>query len=115
MQKARYKEAAELLKQLEPRVGNIPNEDFVAQVTEVFLTQQRLLHSGLDLTDKPEVRIALFAKFVEEAKAFEAKRKILAEAGRGPALNPNRARYYRLDSEIQLLKAKQEFEKTKGK
>ena len=115
LQKARYWEAAELLRQLEPRLGNISGGDYTAQVTEVHLTQQRLLHSGLDLADKPEVRIALFAKFVEQAKAFEANAKIRADSGSGPALNLNRARYYRLDAEIQLLKAKQEFEKTKGK
>jgi hypothetical protein len=75
---------------------------------------QRLVKAGLELHDKPADKIALLTQFVELAR--EAEKIAEARMGfSGTAAEFYRVRYQRLDAEIQLLRAKREADKAKGK
>lgn len=77
--------------------------------------RQRLLRAGLELCDQPADKVALLTQHVERAVAAEKVAQAAQEAGRGSAAAVHRARYQRLDAEIQLLRAKREADKAKGK
>jgi hypothetical protein len=65
----------------------------------------RVVQSGLEVYDKPEDRIALLTDYLEFTKNTEEFFKELLEAGTGESTTYHQARYYRIDAEIQLLKA----------
>jgi len=109
--KARYKAAAEVIRQLEPRLGTIPHEDYLAQIGHYQSGLKRLLDAGSELTDKPEEKIALLKRHVEIATAFEKKMKDSAAATLGAPHLLGEAIYFRLDAEIKLMKAEKAFEK----
>jgi hypothetical protein len=76
---------------------------------------QQLVKSGLELIDKPAERAAFLGQYVELMKEAE---KIVQEQykhGMVPQIEVYRARYLRLDAEIQLLRAKREVDKAKDK
>jgi hypothetical protein len=77
--------------------------------------RQRLLQAGLELCDKPADKVALLTQYVELTKATEKFAQARSEAGRGTETAIHRLRYQRLDAEIQLLRAKREADKVKGK
>ena len=77
--------------------------------------RQRWLQAGLELCDKPADKVALLTQFVELTKATEKMAQGHLEAARGTESALHRLRYQRLDAEIQLLRAKREADKAKGK
>jgi hypothetical protein len=77
--------------------------------------RQRLLQAGLELCDKPADKVALLTQFVERTRAAEKIAQARHEAGRGTESALHRARYQRLDAEIQLLRAKRAADQAKGK
>ncbi len=76
---------------------------------------KRIAQSGLEVYDKPEDRIALLTDYIASAKAMEQIFKAQFEAGRVAETDMHHATYYRIDAEIQLLKAKRAAEKPKDK
>jgi hypothetical protein len=75
----------------------------------------RFVQCGLELHDKPKDRIALLTDYLEMAKLVEevygGGRE--GEAAAGPGVH--QARYFRIDAEIQLLKAQRAADKAKDK
>jgi hypothetical protein len=86
-----------------------------ASYDSVAEARQRLLQAGLELCDKPADKVALLTQFVERTKEAEKIAQARLEAARGTESAIHRARYQRLDAEIQLLRAKREAAKAKGK
>jgi hypothetical protein len=76
---------------------------------------QRLLKSGLELSGNPQDRIKLLEQFLEMAKVVERIDQALVEAGRLSAAELHEARHLRIDTEIQLLRARREASKGKDK
>jgi hypothetical protein len=76
-------------------------------------TSQRLLKSGLDLSDNLQDRIILLEQFLEMAQAVERINQLLVEAGRVSVAELHEARYLRIDTEIRLLRARREAGKGK--
>jgi hypothetical protein len=72
---------------------------------------QRLVKAGLDVGSTPAEKVALLTKYVELARLAEEIAKARQQSARGTGMDVHRARYQRLDAEIQLLRAKREMEK----
>lgn len=77
----------------------------------VLIAQQRVLQAEFELSDKPADQIAALEGSLEAAKAIEAKVKSLyyAASQGGEADKYYRAKFMRLDAEIQLLRAKRKL------
>jgi len=86
-----------------------------ADSNAAFESSQRLLLSGLELCDKPADRVTLLTQYLELTRAVEKVMDLQVQAGKGLRTDLSRALYYRIDAEIQLLKAKREAEKAKDK
>lgn len=108
--KARYNEA---LAEVEGRSNLFKNGR--APFDSIAEPSQRLLRAGLELCDKPADKVALLTQFVERTKAVEKYAQARLESARGTGPELRRLRYQRLDAEIQLLRAKREADKAKGK
>jgi hypothetical protein len=67
---------------------------------------QRWLKSALDLAQGPNDQIAVLEQFLTEAKDMEDIIKTRVQAGINKKGEGEKTRYFRLDIEIQLLKAK---------
>jgi len=67
---------------------------------------QRIVHSGVEVTDKPTEQLRFRERFLELAREIEKMQKARHEAGRISDADLQSARYLRLDAEIQVLKAK---------
>lgn len=76
---------------------------------------QRLVESGIELSDTPAEQIALREQFLELAKEVEKNQLACHEAGRIPDSEVAQARYLRLDAEIRLLRAKRKADQAKPK
>lgn len=110
--KARYNEAvAEMEARYKEFLSGRERGTFDAMVE----VAQRLVQSGLELNDKPAERAALLAQYVELTKEVEKIAQARFDVARIPVDELHRARYQRLDAEIQLLRAKREVDKAKGK
>jgi len=115
LMKERVKDYGEHLRVLQARLGTVPGEDYINQISEFKSTSMRLAESLLELVDSPEEKIAALTVHLEIAKEFEKKIKTRSDAGAGPPHVATGARAYRLDAEIKLLKAKKELEKSMPK
>lgn len=115
LMKERVKTSDEYLRQLESRLGNIKEEDYQTQISTFMAASKRLTDYVLELANTPDEKVAVLTLQLEQAKGFEKKMKQRSEAGNGPPHFAIGARLQRLDAEIQLLKAKKEFEKPKQK
>jgi hypothetical protein len=73
---------------------------------EIFGCFRRLHNSELELSDKPTDRVTVLEKHVKVAKWFEKVQEDLFKSDVGNPESLENARYWRLDAEIQLLKAK---------
>jgi hypothetical protein len=76
---------------------------------------QRLVQAGLAVRETPAERVALLAQYVELTRQLEKETKKRVDEGRWEAPALHRARYERLDAEVQLVRAKREAAKAKGK
>jgi hypothetical protein len=81
----------------------------------LFEAQKRFTEAGLEVFDKPEDRIALLEDFVAARTEFEKVLKTQHQFGTVALADVHMATYYRIDAEIQLLKAKRAAEKKKDK
>ena len=115
LMKERVKASAEYVRQSGLRLGNIKEEDYMAQFTGYMAASKRLGEYTSELVNTPEEKIAALTLEFERAKDFEKRIKERTDAGVGSPFLKDGAREYRLDAEIQLLKAKKEFEKSKQK
>jgi hypothetical protein len=88
--------------------GRTPMEDFVA-------VARRLVHSGVELSDKPADQLAFREQFLELAKEVERAQQARHEAGRISVADLESARYLRLDAEVEVLKAKRKATAQKPK
>lgn len=77
--------------------------------------QRRLVIAGLELREEPADKIELLKNNVEVARAIEKLIQGRAELRRARTTELYRATHFRLDAEIELLRAKQATEKAKGK
>jgi hypothetical protein len=101
LQKERYNEA---LAEAKARHGLLTSGK--ATVDEVFNTFQRFVYAGLEVADTPAARVSLLKQYADLAKEVE---RIVAEkvkVGKVDVADLHRARYIRLDAEIQLLRAR---------
>jgi hypothetical protein len=72
---------------------------------------QRLTHADLELSDKPADKVVVLRRYLNLTKASEKLFQVKFEIGTSPILDLCRARYYRIDAEIQLLRALPEDKK----
>jgi hypothetical protein len=72
---------------------------------------RHLVDSGIELTDKPAEQLAFREKFLELAKEVERIIEAQVEAGKTGVGDLEKARYLRLDAEVQLLKVKRKAAK----
>jgi hypothetical protein len=73
---------------------------------QVFEAARHVLRSELDLTEKQAEQVAVREKFLTLAKELERIAKLRFEAGQVPKDEVHTAAYWRIDAEIQLVKAK---------
>jgi outer membrane protein TolC len=71
--------------------------------------------AGLELCGKPSEKVTLLTQYVDATKEAEKEEQTRYENGRISIDVLHRARYQRLDAEIQLLHAKGEADKAKDK
>ncbi len=111
--KARYNEAVSELKAYyeEESLG----VDRLYTLDELYKPWQRLVQAGLELCDKPAEKVALLTQYVEITKEAEKNHKARYDAGRESIKYLHRARYERLDAEIQLLRANREADRATDK
>jgi hypothetical protein len=76
---------------------------------------KRLVRAGVEVQDKPANQITFLEQYVELTKEFEKTAETLSKNGRIPPNDLERTRYYRLDAEIQLLRAKRAVASPKDK
>jgi len=76
---------------------------------------RRLVQSGLELHGEPKDRVAFLTDHVDSLKAIEKSMEGRIRGGVGLQSDIHRVRYYRLDAEIQLLRAQREVDKAKAK
>jgi hypothetical protein len=67
---------------------------------------RRIVHSGLELSDKPAPRLHFRESFLKLAKEVEKVQKARHDAGHIADADLEGARYLRLDAEVEVLKAK---------
>jgi hypothetical protein len=77
----------------------------------VFESGERVVSARLELCDQPADKIPILVQLVEMRKEIEKIAKARFDAGRIAPQDFARARYFRLDAEIQLLRAKRAAEK----
>lgn len=106
LRKACLKDAIEESRQLSGRLGSIPGEDFLSQLSESIAVMKRATDTALELVDKPEDKLYYLTLHVDLAKKLEDTIRTRVEAGTGVPLMLNRARYNRLDAEIRFLQFK---------
>lgn len=107
--KARYNEAvAELNEHYRSVVEGRHTPDVMLDAGK------RVVEAGLELIQQPSERIALLEKYVELTKIAEevAKAQVEVRRLRSPIML-HRARYDRLDAEIQLLRTKRKLQQDK--
>jgi hypothetical protein len=108
LQKARYNEAVTET-QYRYQAGKANIDDGFADVS------QRLLESGLELNERPADRVRLLEQYLEVAKEVERIGQARFDSGRVSGADFHRMRYFRIDAEIRLLRARREADKAKGK
>jgi hypothetical protein len=99
--KSRYNEAVDAAKEC--------YDHFVhgrAGLDELYGSYQRVVQAGLELCDTRAKKIALLTQHVEAAAEIETIMRARQPVGRCTIGDVHRARYERLDAEIQLLRAK---------
>ena len=115
--KARYNEALGELrdyyeeKDLSDRHGITRRGD----PDDLYGPWRRLIQAGLELSNKPEERVALLTQYLQVTKEAEKVVQERYDAGRVRVGPLHRARYERLDAEIQLLRARPDDDKPKEK
>lgn len=82
---------------------------------DLVSTSALMLHAELELSDKPADQIAAIERYLEIAKQQELRVFSHIKSGRrgGEADKYEKAKYMRLDAEIQLLRARQKAAATK--
>jgi hypothetical protein len=80
-----------------------------------FDAAKRFVEAGLEVFDKPEDRIALLEDYVALTKEAEKVFQTQLQFNTVLLADVHMATYYRIDAEIQLLKAKRAAEKRKDK
>ena len=81
----------------------------------VFEMSQQLLRAGLELSETPKSKVTLLEGYLELTKWLEGNIDQSIKFGVGYKADLHRARYLRLDAEIQLLRARRDADKAKGK
>jgi hypothetical protein len=99
--KARYNEA---LAEVQGRYEGLAVTP--APLASVFEPAQRLRAAGLEVSDRPADQIALLTQVLDLARLLERRAEAEFKSGQGAPIDLHRARYFRLDTEIQLLRAK---------
>jgi hypothetical protein len=115
--KARYNEAVGELKDYY-EANDLANRAGITRrdgPDDLYGRWQRLVQAGLELCDKPAEKVALLTQYLEVTKEAEKIEQARYDAGRIRIGDLHRARYERLDAQVQLLRAKREAEGTKGK
>jgi hypothetical protein len=110
LQKARYNEALaefQLVCDLY-RFARVQDEPVVEAA-------QRLVRAGLEVYDKPADKIALLTEYLKITTVAEQHAHAHFKSAKTNMVPVHKARYQRLDAEIQLLRAKRETEKATGK
>ena len=72
----------------------------------LFDAHRRLTRAGLEVYEKPADRVALLQKNLDQAKEVEKVNQARFDAGRIASQDLHRSRYFRLDAEIELLRAR---------
>lgn len=75
----------------------------------------RVVRAGLELFETLAEKIDLLTQYIEAAKEVEKIQVLRFEMGRTTSGALQRARFERLDAEIQLLRLKREADKAKGR
>jgi hypothetical protein len=85
------------------------HEEYTAgkiRLDEMFDATRRVLDSDQELYDRPADRLRLLEQYLEVAREVERIAELRHEGGKSPASERERARYYRLDAEIRVLRAR---------
>jgi hypothetical protein len=82
----------------------------IGSVSAMALAGRRLLKARLALCDKPAERVPVYEEHLELAREVEKIQKARHDAGQVSVADWDEARFYRLDLEIELLRAKKAAE-----
>lgn len=110
--KARHGEAISELKSAKA-VFDVGGGQGIAPLLSVVEASSRTKTSALELCRTSAQRIKVLEKNVKVCKAVEKAVSERFEQGTDPAQAIHRTRYWRLDGEIELLRAKREADKDK--
>lgn len=80
-----------------------------ASSESAFGAARRVGHSRLELAKTADEKIAIRKELLELAKQIEEQTRAMHEAAIVPATDYYRARYFRLDAEIELVRAQREL------
>ena len=80
----------------------------------LFDAQKRLLEAGLELKGRPADRLVALQDHLELAKRIEFETEAQFQAGTTSSAKVARARYFRLDLEIRLLREREAAARGKG-
>ena len=114
----------ELRKLLKSRYNEAVTETTVVYVQYVRINgrldsfidaTQRLLKAGLELHENLTEQVTLLTQYMELIKDTEKVAKQRNDSGQSNPSELPKARYYRLDAEIQLLRAKRQADKIREK
>jgi hypothetical protein len=108
--KARFDEASAELNE-----SILESRNVRFSMESLFSAEQRLLQSALELYDQPKDRVAFLSEHIKTLKAIETQMQERFKGGSGRRVDVHRARYFVLDAEIQLLRARREADKAKEK
>jgi hypothetical protein len=115
--KARYNEAVSESREHYRFRKNLEEEglDSRVDVDRFYQRWERVISSGLEVLEKPSDRVALLAQYVEVLRNIEKLEEINVAARRLPPADLHRARYERINAEIQLLRARADEAAPKGR
>jgi hypothetical protein len=108
--KARYNEAV-----AETSIVYVQYVRINGRLDSFIEATQRLLKAGLELHENPTEQVKLLNQYMELTKDAEKAAKLRNDSGQAHPSELPRARYYRLDAEIQLLRAKRQADKIRDK
>jgi outer membrane protein TolC len=103
--KERYNVAVEVLK-----IELVLFQSGIRDWTEVAQATQRLYEAQIELCETPAERVAVREQQLQLARDLEHLASSKFEAGNGTKSDVSRARYFRIDAELQLLRAKKAAE-----
>ena len=88
---------------------NLPRGMDFPNLLALFDAQRRLIAAQLDFHKKPKEIIFVLEKYVENARRLAAVFEALVAGGVGESMHYEKAKYFRADAELKLLRAERKY------